>query len=140
MILTAAILSTVFVSLSALHWYWVFGGKFGLDAALPEVGGKRAFEPGAIATVLVAVLLMLAAIVCAAQAGFAGLSRSGLTRIGVGTLAFLFAARAVGDFRLVGIFRRVKGTRFARMDAVFFSPLCICIAALCGWLLYETRV
>ena len=44
-------------------------------------------------------------------------------------LAFLLAvalvARAVGDFRLVGFFKRVRGTRFARMDSVLYAPLCL---------------
>jgi hypothetical protein len=43
-------------------------------------------------------------------------------------LAFVVVARAVGDFRLVGFFKRVTGTRFARLDSAVFSPLCAAIA------------
>ena len=138
--LAATAVSLVFVLLSALHWYWVFGGKLGLNASVPVVGEKRAFKPGPLATALVAVLLLFAAFVCAAQAGIAGLPSSGLTRIGVGILAVVFAGRAVGDFRLVGVFKRVKDTRFARIDSAIFTPLCIFVSVMCCWLLYGTRL
>ena len=32
--------------------------------------------------------------------------------------AVVFLARAVGDFRYVGFFKRVRGTRFARLDTI----------------------
>jgi hypothetical protein len=34
-------------------------------------------------------------------------------------------ARAVGDFRLVGFFKTVRGSTFARMDTRLYSPLCV---------------
>ena len=37
--------------------------------------------------------------------------------------AAVFAARAVGDFTFIGFFRRVKGTRFSRLDALLYTPL-----------------
>ena len=47
---------------------------------------------------------------------------------GLQLLATLFALRAVGDFRYVGLFRRVRGTPFARWDQWLFTPLCVSIA------------
>jgi hypothetical protein len=32
-------------------------------------------------------------------------------------------ARAIRDFHLVGFFKRVRGTRFARLDIVVYQPL-----------------
>lgn len=37
--------------------------------------------------------------------------------------------RGVGEFRYVGLFKRVKGSRFARNDTRFYSPLCLMLAA-----------
>ncbi|WP_423856182.1 DUF3995 domain-containing protein [Acidithiobacillus ferrianus] len=34
----------------------------------------------------------------------------------------------MGDFRLVGFFKTVTGTRFARLDSTVFSPLCLAMA------------
>jgi hypothetical protein len=39
-------------------------------------------------------------------------------------IAVVFALRCLGDFRYVGLFRRVRGTDFAAMDAKLFTPLC----------------
>lgn len=131
----AGVLALIFFLLSALHWYWVFGGKWGLSGALPSKGEKPLFKPGPLATALVALLLMFAALICLAQAEVAGLPASIFTRIGVGGLAVAFAIRAIGDFRFVGFFKRIKGTLFARMDSIFFTPLCTLISFLCGWLI-----
>ena len=40
-----------------------------------------------------------------------------------------FLARTVGEFRLVGVFKRVRGTPFATWDTWLFTPLCGLIAA-----------
>lgn len=36
--------------------------------------------------------------------------------------------RAIGEFRLVGFFKRVRGTRFAQLDTLAFSPLCLLLS------------
>lgn len=43
--------------------------------------------------------------------------------------AGLFALRVVGDFRYVGLFRSIRKTAFARMDRIFYTPLCATYAA-----------
>lgn len=39
-------------------------------------------------------------------------------------LALLFTARAIGDFRYVGFFKRIRGSRFAALDSAAYSPIC----------------
>jgi hypothetical protein len=51
-------------------------------------------------------------------------------------LALLFLARAIGDFRLVGFFKRLRGTRFASLDTRYYSPLCLGLALGVLWLLH----
>ncbi|EGD05771.1 hypothetical protein B1M_04736, partial [Burkholderia sp. TJI49] len=46
----------------------------------------------------------------------------------IAVLALIFAVRAVGDFRYVGFFKRIRGSRFARMDTLCYSPLCAALA------------
>jgi Protein of unknown function (DUF3995) len=48
----------------------------------------------------------------------------------------LFLLRAVGDFRYAGLFKKVRGTRFAKADDRLFTPLCIGVAVLLVVLLY----
>ena len=132
--LPGALLTLIFLVLSALHWYWVFGGRRGLDQALPQVSDKPAFTPGPALTAFVALALLAAAVLSATQAELTGMPRGSLTRTGVWILAGLFAIRAIGDFKLVGIFKKVRGTGFAAMDSKVYTPLCLFVSALSAWL------
>ena len=124
--LLALVVVLVFVGLSALHFYWAVGGRAGKAAAVPELNSRLAFVPSARSTLAVAVGLAFCAVLVAASAG---LILSSAPPPWVTWLAFLLAlalvARAVGDFRLVGFFKRVRGTRFARLDSTVYAPLCL---------------
>jgi hypothetical protein len=50
--------------------------------------------------------------------------------IGCWALVAVFGLRAIGDFRYLGFFKRVTGTRFARADTLVYSPLCAGLAAM----------
>jgi hypothetical protein len=54
-----------------------------------------------------------------------------MPRAGTFGVGAVLAARAVGDFRLVGLFKRTRGTRFARYDSLLYTPLCLALAAGC---------
>jgi hypothetical protein len=43
-------------------------------------------------------------------------------------LALGLLARAIGEFRYVGFFKRVRGSRFARLDTLLYSPLRLLLA------------
>jgi len=123
----AALLAVTFSGLAILHLYWAAGGTFGVEAALPAVDGSPVFTPGRTATVGVAGILGSFAVIAlilgvetdstailmpyAVFSGFA-----------IGTVLVL---RAVGEFRYVGFFKRVKNSRFAVYDSWLFSPFCI---------------
>ena len=128
-LLIAWLLIAVFAGLSLIHVYWLFGGRVGQLAAIPELDGKPIFEPSAVATLVVAIGLALCAVVIAGTAGVLALPLSQtvlawLTR----ALAVVFLLRAIGDFRLVGFFKRIRDTRFARLDTAVYSPLCLAMA------------
>ena len=125
----AGVLIAVFAGLSLIHIYWLFGGRVGKLAAIPEIDGKPIFEPSAAATLVVAIGLALCAVVIAGTAGILVLPVSHtvlawLTR----ALAVVLLLRAVGDFRLVGFFKRIRHTHFARLDTAVYSPLCLVLA------------
>lgn len=130
MTLLAIALATVFTVLALLHVHWALGGRTGWRGAVPEVGGRPAFVPGTGVTLSVAVLLAGCAGLLLAAAGIVVRPVSGRwIEIALGALAVVLAARALGDFRLVGFTKRVRGTRFARLDDLFYSPLCLLLAA-----------
>ena len=128
--MTAFALATVLAFLSALHIYWAFGGRWGWGAAIPQVDGRPAFTPSRFATLLVALGLAAAAVLPLVRAGALPFSvPRWLFQWSAIFLAFVFFIRAVGDFRLVGFFKRVRGTPFAIWDTRLFSPLCLLLAA-----------
>ena len=129
--LAAPLLAAVFAALAALHFAWAAGAGTSVDGFVPSDGGKPLFTPGPAATVAVALALSAAALVVICRAGILCLGLPAwMARLGIWVIALLFAARAVGDFRYAGFFKRVRGTRFAQRDTWIFSPLCVVIAAL----------
>lgn len=122
--LIAWTVSGIFLALSLLHLYWAAGGRAGWSAAIPEVNGRPAFTPSAGATLVVAGALAICALLAAALSGLVSVPVSADVLRWLGrVLAIVLVFRALGDFRLVGFFKRVRGSRFARMDTLFYSPL-----------------
>ena len=128
-IIIALPLVATFLTLALWHVYWLLGGRVGRDAVIPQVDGKPVFRPSAVATFMVAVALALCALLLAATAGLVPLpvSHTVLAWLTL-ALAFILLLRAIGDFRLVGFFKRIRGTRFARLDTAVYSPLCLLLA------------
>lgn len=131
--LLALFLSALFLLLGSLHVYWAFGGKMGLASAIPEISGEAAFRPGPGMTLAVALVLfgfgVLALLLW--QVAEAPL----WLRLGGWLAAGVFALRAIGDFRYVGFFKKVRHTDFGYMDSRLYSPLCLLIACLFAGLL-----
>lgn len=129
--LAAALAGITLTLIALIHVYWAFGGRAGVAYALPThpEAGKPLFTPGPVATVAVAGLLALAAWILLAQGGWLPVFVSSyVNRLGALSLAGVFALRTVGDFRYVGLSKRVKLTRFARADTRYFTPLCALLA------------
>ena len=134
------LLAATFGLLSLLHAYWACGGAWGKGVAVPERNGRAAFKPSRLATTLVAIGLANCAVLVAALADWLALPLSlGVLRVLGQVVAGLFLVRAIGDFRLVGFFKRVRGTRFADFDTSFYSPLCLALALGVLWLLHRGR-
>ena len=130
----AFIAATTLALIALVHVYWALGGRIAKSAALPEVDGRPTFTPRGPMTLLVAAALLLAALLVAVTGGVleVPLPRSGRRALTFG-LALVFVARAIGDFRLVGFFKRVKGSRFARLDSRFYAPLCLLLGLAAAW-------
>jgi Protein of unknown function (DUF3995) len=127
--IVADAVAAVLGALAALHVYWAFGGKSGAATAVPERDGKPLFAPGPAACAIVAALLAAAAVVVWSKGAAwspAGVPR-GASTVGAFAVAVAFMGRAIGDFRWVGFFKRRRGTKFARNDSWFYSPLCLAL-------------
>ncbi|UVI30901.1 DUF3995 domain-containing protein [Paenibacillus spongiae] len=124
---TAIIMADVCVlfAIGLLHVYWAFGGKWGINAVIPQQDGRRAFTPGAGITLLIALLVFSAGILLLLRSNFVGnVEQSFVARIGVTVCAVVFAMRVIGDFRYFGIFKKKSATTFSTLDTYLYVPLC----------------
>lgn len=119
--------------LSSLHIYWAFGGRIGYLSVLPETGGKAAFQPGPFLTLGVAAVLFGFGTIALWNGGivFTATKESSWLAFGV---SCIFFGRAIGDFRLVGFFKRIRGTGFAKQDDRIYSPLCVLLGSSYAYL------
>ncbi len=136
-ILPVIINTAIFILLSILHFYWACGGKRWYDDVLPtSSNGLHKMQPGTGAGLVVAFGLLLLALITAGNHGlFDTYIRRKYFRYGALIIAIIFLLRAIGDFKFIGFFKKVRLTRFGINDTQFFSPLCLFIA-LCSVLIF----
>jgi lysylphosphatidylglycerol synthetase-like protein (DUF2156 family) len=126
-LLEALVLSAIAV----LHVYWALGGRWGADVAVPsrEHEATRAvFTPPPAVTLVVAGLLAGAALVALEGSGWTRVLPAWMATLGIWVLSVVFALRSIGEFRYVGLFKRVRNTPFARLDSSAFTPLTIALS------------
>jgi hypothetical protein len=124
-----AIDALIFAALAALHVHWAFGGRWASDGVVPDRGAGSAakvFVPGKAITLLVAAALTAAGAVAVARVVLPAVDP---IRYALGAVGVLFLLRAIGERRYVGLFKRVRGTTFAKNDDRIFVPLCLFIGS-----------
>jgi len=122
----AIIVAISFVVLAILHIYWALGGNLDIRKMIPVVDDKPIFTPGVLGTFVVAIALACFAAVALAL----GFSRAVsinyqpyLKFLGF-SVGVALVLRAIGEFKYVGFFKRVRGSDFATYDSWFYSPFC----------------
>ncbi len=132
--LLAAALIAILSALSALHAYWGFGGAWpgadGPSLARIVVGIRTGAMPGLGPSMFVAACLAAVAVFVAWRAGWMpslGLPHF-LWMLGYWGALAVFAARGIAGF-IPSIFSYAEGTPFQRLNVIFYSPLCLAIAA-----------
>ena len=131
--LVAALVAIVFCLISLLHIGWATGLGTDRWQAIPERNGAPLFQPRPLATLCVAALLFLAALLVTQRAGLGrALLPQAIVSPGCWAVAVALVARSVGEFRYVGFFKRVRGTGFARMDTRLYSPLALLLGVGAG--------
>ena len=121
--------SSIFLVLGLWHFYMALVPSSGKVGAVPSIGSKPLFVPSATATVAVGVVLLSFATLVVATSGilWLGLPRYVLTWLSYG-LALGLLARAIGEFKHVGFFKRNRSSRFATLDTFVYSPLCLMLS------------
>jgi hypothetical protein len=120
--------------LSLLHVYWGLEGVEASSPVIPKIDGRPVFIPSARDCYAVAAALALATILVTTRGG---LLRSPLpemwTQTGTVAVGAVLSLRAIGDFHVLGFFKRVRGTPFAEWDTRLFSPLALLLGLATLW-------
>ncbi|PXY47163.1 DUF3995 domain-containing protein [Flavobacterium hydrophilum] len=130
--LISIILFLVFLFLSSIHWYWAFGGKWGTQGVYPaNPDGSPMRPPGIAATLIVAIGLLSFGIFYLIKGEFVSIELPfWLNKNGLWILTGIFIVRAIGDFKYLGFFKKIKNSKFAINDSKYYSPLCFAIGVL----------
>lgn len=125
MIYLVALNTLLFLSISALHFCWAIGGEGRSAAVVPsKANGELLFNPGRLSTLIMGFGLLLFSGVMIGNLGvFDRFISPAFFRYGAWAIALIFLARAIGDFKFVGFFKRKSSSRFARNDTQLYSPL-----------------
>ena len=131
-VLISIILFLVFAFLSAIHFYWGFGGRRGSQVVFPtKDNSKKPNMPGLVPTFIVAFGLLTIGLFILVNASFLNFPvPSWLNKYGLWIIAGIFIVRAIGDFNYVGFFKKIKQIRFGQNDTKYYSPLCLTIGIL----------
>lgn len=125
------LLFLIFCILAGFHFYWLLGGRWGSEKVIPtkDKSVVRTPPPPKFATLIVAVGLLSIGLHYLLKGGFieTNITPKLLTYISW-IIPSLFLIRAVGEFKYVGFFKKIKDTEFAKADSKIFSPLCLFIA------------
>lgn len=130
-VVVAVLVAVIMLLVSLFHFYWAFGGEYGLQSAGPVMEEGAEFKPPAAIIFVVACLL----------AGLAVLSlqlvwpwqpvKEYIAYVGY-LISFVFIVRSIGDFKYVGFFKKVYNSDFANLDTKYFSPLILVLGLSYG--------
>lgn len=126
------LLAGIFTFLSLLHFYWGITGITADATVIPsDRDGRLLFRPSRFDCIVVGLGLAVFATLVLIKSDWIRLSPlSRIADIGLWVIAGLFLLRAIGDFKYVGITKKIKTTAFARMDNRYYIPLCLFIVLM----------
>ena len=131
-VLSISVLIITFLIIAALHLYWLFGGNKWLDKVLPtNIEGERILNPKKIETLIVTSTLFCFAFFYSLKLGFFNFELPELLLKYTGwIIPSIFILRAIGDFKYIGFFKKIKSTEFGKLDTKYFSYISLCIGLI----------
>jgi hypothetical protein len=128
----AIILFLIFLFLSSIHFYWGLGGRWGSEGVIPvKANNPKVIMPGPLPTFIVALGLFGFGLFILIKSGLINLDLPlWLEKSGLWIIAGIFILRAIGEFKYVGFFKKIKQTNFGQNDTKYYSPLCLLIGIL----------
>lgn len=138
--IVARTLTIILFLLAMIHFYWALGGQWGFKNALPtNEQGIQILNPKTIDSIMIGTVMLLFGLFYLFSLRLLKIKILILIQnVGFWVIPMIFVARAIGDFKYVGFFKQIKGTVFANLDTMFYSPLCL-IISLIGILLIKLK-
>ena len=125
------VLCIIFSALSLLHILWAMGMKWGIANAVPTTNdGTKVLDPGRLSCSVVGFGLGLFAALYLLLFLNNSIVSDQLRNLSVWPVPIIFLIRTIGDFKYVGLFKKVKNTSFGKLDSYFIIPLCLVITIL----------
>ncbi|MDO6499242.1 DUF3995 domain-containing protein [Photobacterium sanguinicancri] len=122
------IMMSILILIATIHYYWAFGGTKLVHYAIPTIHEKPAFKPGFIATIIVAIglsgLALFVYIMLHDSFDLISYQQNSFSR-GAWIFSAIFLMRAIGEFKLVGFFKKETESKFAQWDSMLYTPLCL---------------
>lgn len=120
----------IVIAIGLLHLYWAFGGKVFFDYSIPEyqLNHQPQFfkqTPGPMVCLISALFFFCFA---ALMIGNYFVESSWLFSWVLKSSVVVLLMRTIGEFNCLGLFKRERMTKFARMDNFFAIPICIYLA------------
>ncbi len=122
----------IFTILGGFHFYWLFGGIWGVKKVIPTKSNELSpLHIPKLATLIVGLVLVLFGLIYLIKSGFVNIQLpSWVTTYGYWLIPSIFILRAIGEFNYVGFFKKINDTEFAKADSKIFSPLCLAIGLI----------
>ena len=108
----STILFVIFSFLGLIHFNWAFDGKWGSEKALPsKENGEKVLNPNKFATIIVGLILVVFGLIYLVKSEIINLEiPNWITNYGYWIIPNIFIIRAIGDFKYVGFFKKIKLT------------------------------
>jgi len=124
--------SIIFLILSILHLYWALNGKWGFEESVPQnENGEQVLNPKKTDSTIVGIGLFIFASFYWIKIELIVIELPFyLMQYGGWVISTIFIFRAIGDFKYIGIFKKIRNTNFGKLDTRFYSPLCLVIGCI----------
>lgn len=127
------LLFLIFIILGGFHFYWLFGGNLGLGKVIPtkDNEARSTLSIPKLATIIVGLAFVLFGLIYLIKSELINAQvPNWLTNYGYWFIPSIFILRAIGEFKYVGFFKKIKHTECAKADSKMFSPLCLGIGLI----------
>ena len=139
MLWLAIVNAAIFLVLGALHFYWALGYTWALNVVVPsKPSGEKVLNPSAAASTVVGIGLCMMAVIHLANARLWLTEFPQVIKYSTLAMAIIFLLRAIGDFKWVGLFKKITTTPFAKNDTRYYVPLCFFLS-VSSFLLFFLR-